>query len=63
MIWSQHPGDVFEIARTGGDTGGPWKLRVRNGSSTVLAEFDMNQWGRFVWTGTAWALLSRGSLT
>lgn len=62
-IGPQKVGDVFEISRAGADSGGPWELRVRNGTDTVIAALTVNQWARCVWTGTAWALLSRGSLT
>lgn len=62
-VGPQKVGDVFEISRAGADSGGPWELRVRNGTDTVIAALTVNQWARCVWTGTAWALLSRGSLT
>lgn len=63
LAGTQLTGDVFEIARTGGDTGGPWVLNVTNGVGAVLAALATQRWARFVWTGTAWALLAQGALT
>lgn len=54
---TQRPGDIFEITRTGGDTGGPWLLNIMSGGGSTIGSLAVGQYGRFAWTGTAWMML------
>lgn len=60
------PGAMFFISRTGGDTGGPWYLRVERAGGGTLADLMANQWCIIVASNDApytWRLAARGNLT
>jgi hypothetical protein len=59
------PGAMFYLSRTGGDTGGPWYLRVRNSGGAVITDLYANQWCVVAASNNApytWVLVSKGSL-
>jgi hypothetical protein len=55
-------GDEFTITRTGGNTGGPWNLNVKDAGGTTLKALVTNSWAKFVFDGTAWYLAAYGTL-
>ena len=60
------PGALFFISRTGGDTGGPWYLRVRNSGASALADLYENQWCIIAASNNdpyTWVAVAKGSLT
>ncbi|WP_230771137.1 hypothetical protein [Sphingomonas sp. Leaf4] len=59
------PGAMFFFSRTGGNTGGPWYLRVRNSGAAPITDLLTGQWCIVAANNVApytWVLVAKGSL-
>lgn len=53
---------VFKIARTGGNTGGPWGLLIKDAGGATIKSLAQGQWAEVAMIGTAWQVIGFGSL-